>query len=200
MSDFSNSVHNHQNKIQSISGTLASVGIANSKHVTKLQKGVAGIVLTPVTWAYNNAVDGRTPGAVDVGLYGAGLAGGPVGIAAAIVGTFKSFIDDATVQQLKQAAMDEDSAHRPYLRACANYGFSGQTINAQRIAAAGGTAWLHKNGLWVYIVSPKKNEKGEIEELMVMDFKPKGAVEIYQPKQPLQKNLHGQLTWGVTRS
>ena len=185
MDNFAETVRDHQNKIQAVSGTVASAGF------TAIGKNAAGVVVTPATWALNYAVDGRTPNAADLGIFSAGFISAP---ASAVVGLLKATVDDSINQKLKQAKQDEDPIHQPYIRACYHYSYAPELINAQKIASAGGTAWLHKNGLWVYIVAspPKKGD----EELMVVDFKPKAAVKVYQPKQPLRRNHHGQLIWG----
>ena len=46
------------------------------------------------------------------------------------------------------------------------------------IAGKGGTAWLHPNGLWVYLIDASGK--------LVVDFEPKTAVKIYQAKLPLE--------------
>lgn len=77
-----------------------------------------------------------------------------------------------------------------YIKNCYHYGSAAAAINAQIIASEGGTAWLHPNGLWVYITDAYGR--------MVKDFKPSVYVVIYQPKEPLVRK-NGKFVWGSVR-
>jgi len=185
MSNAAKVIENHQNLMQSTSGTIASIGLE------KAGQKVAGVLVTPAVWALNYSTKGSTPDGIDIGLYATGFAGALASVAAIGTGILKAVIDDDIDEKLKQVMSYEDPKYRTFIKPCYRYGMSAPQINAMTIASKGGTAWLHQNGLWVYIT--------DINNKLVMDFKPKTAVQIYQPKQPLIRDNQGLLKWKTVR-
>lgn len=57
---------------------------------------------------------------------------------------------------------------------------------ARRIAAMGGVAWQHQNGLWVFSKLEKNNKV-----ILTCDTKPKNAIKILGPELLLQWNGYG---------
>lgn len=147
---------------------------------------VAGGLVEPALWAVSD--DG--PDAVDVGLWGMGLLGGPLAIAGAVTGLLRGVVDDQVQIGVDQAAACEPERYRKGIKSCHRYGSAGAFTNAMSIAAAGGTAWEHPNGTWVYIVDAKKR--------LVCDYQPAVAKRIFQPNLPLQP-VPGGFKWSTVR-
>jgi len=145
---------------------------------------VVGKVVTPAIWVWDYSKDGKLPDKTEVGLFGFGvLVEGAEGPALAVE-FLKAAIDDDIENKLKQVRQDEEPQYRKFIKACYNYGMSPPLINAQTIATRGGTAWRHKNGLWVYIE--------DIHGHPVANFKPHNAVAVFQPDMPLRTDGNGK--------
>lgn len=185
MDKAADAINKNKNLILSTSTTIASIGLE------KAGQKIGGILVTPAVWVVNYKVNGSTPDKVDLGIWGAGFAG-PFGLASSIVtGTVKSAVDDYVDVRLQEIRSGEPGPVRPYIFPCDDYGFMAPQINATKVAADGGTAWKHPNGLWVYVTTS--------DGLLVTDYKPAKATIIYQPVHPLQKNRNGKLRWDVIR-
>lgn len=185
MNEVTQTIENHQSLIQGTSGTIASIALE------KAGRKMAGALVTPAVWVLNYTAEDKTPDGLDIGLYTLGFAGAFASVAAIGTGLIKSVVDDDIDQKLREIQREEDPKYRKFIKACYRYGMHAPLINAMTIASKGGTAWQHKNGLWAYIT--------DINDNMVMDFKPKSAVEIYQPTQPLRRNDRGLFQWHSVR-
>jgi len=183
MTSVADKIDQNKNLINSISQPLAVMGL------DKMGQKVAGKLLTPAVWALNYGVNGATPDKVDVGLYGMGLMGGPAAPASIMVGVVKAAVDDDMDNRLSVARRDQKPEFRPYIKACYRFSSSPPQINAMKIANLGGTAWLHNNGLWVYITDARGRH--------VPNFKPKNAKKIYQPEWPLKTTSDGKFRFTV---
>ncbi|WP_226704504.1 hypothetical protein [Microbulbifer elongatus] len=178
MADTASTIQNHKNTIQTISGTIASIGLEQTG------KKVAGALVTPATWAVNYAAEGTKPGAVDVGIWATGFLSAP---AAIFTGLTKAVVDDDTQRKLEQVKTKEPAKYAQFIRPCSNYGFSSPEINAMTIATRGGTAWISNIGLWVYITDANEN--------LVADYQPENFLKIYRPKKPYQAGTNGGFHW-----
>ncbi len=182
MPDVPRAINDNRNVIQTISGSVASIGLEQTG------RRVAGVLVTPATWAANHAADGSSPGVVDVGIWLLGLISGPASIA---TGTIKAFVDDDINRRLAIVRSKEPSKYAKTIRACSDYGIASPAINAMTIANRGGTAWITNIGLWVYIT----DAKGQL----VADYEPKEFVTMYRPKSPYRQNASGGFDWEVVR-
>lgn len=171
----------NRNFIQTASATIATMGF------DKIGQKVAGVLVTPAVWLFNYSFLRVKPDATDVGIYATGfLSAG----ASTAVGLFKSHVDDDMSKKLAEIQRRENPRWACYIKNCYHYGSAPAAINAQLIASEGGTAWLHPNGLWVYITDSRGH--------MVKDFKPYVYVMLYQPKEPLVRK-NGKFVWGIAR-
>jgi hypothetical protein len=174
-------IEENRNLIQTASATVASMGL------DKVGQKVAGVMVTPAVWLFNYAFLKAKPDSVDLGIYATGfLSAG----ASTAVGLLKSHVDDSMNKKLVEVQRRESPKLAPYIKNCYHYSSAPASINAQAIASEGGTAWLHPNGLWVYITDAYGR--------MVKDFKPNVYVVIYQPKEPLVRK-NGKFVWGAVR-
>ena len=178
MGQTAKTIEDHKNIMQSVSGTIASMGL------TKIGRPIAGVIVTPAVWVLNYSTQGATPDKVDAGLFGFGFISAPASIT---VGLVKAVVDDDMGKKLREIQAGEDSAYSRFIKPCYSYASSAPQINATTIASRGGTAWKHQNGLWVYITDAKGR--------LVNDFKPRKAVVIYQPKIPMIKGINGRILW-----
>ena len=172
MANVVENIEKNQNLISSINQPLAVMGL------DKAGQKVAGKLLTPAVWAANYAVNGKTPGKVDIGLFGTGLLGGVAGPASIVTGVIKAVVDDNLEQKLNLVRSHEKPEYRKNIRAAYHFASAPAAINAMTIASLGGTAWQHTNGLWVYIT--------DNNGLLVPNFKPQKATKVYRPIWPLQ--------------
>ncbi|WP_288129718.1 hypothetical protein [Microbulbifer sp.] len=178
MTETASTIQSHKNTIQSLSGTIASIGLEQTG------KKVAGALVTPATWAVNFAAEGTKPGAVDVGIWATGFLSGP---AAIFTGLTKAAVDDDTQRKLEQVKFKEPSKYSQFIRPCSNYGFSSPQIIAMTIASRGGTAWISNIGLWVYITDANDN--------LVADYQPTDFLKMYHPQKPYQAGIDGGFNW-----
>ncbi len=116
--------------------------------------------------------------------------GGPITVASFLGGHLKSAIDKKNEEMLAEAKADEPKAVRHLLYAAVNYGFNGDGVNAMNIAANGGTAWEHRNGLWVYA-----SVNGDTRQIV---YHPCSWQTIYSPNLPLRP-LKGGFAWQILR-
>lgn len=156
--------------------------------LSKIGQKTAGKLLTPAVWVLDYGVNETTPDNVDVGLYALGLLGSIAAAASIVTSLGKSVVDDAVARDLKVVRNDEDPKYRKYIKSCYSFGVSGAFISAQVIAGRGGTAWQHRNGLWVYITDANGH--------LVLNFKPNVAVDMFAPNWPLKPTMHGGFRWG----
>lgn len=180
---------NNQNLGKQIASQVASITLERTGEAAgaRLAAELAGKVIgktaaalvDPAIWI----ASGNAPDGVDFALWSTGLFGGMVAYAAAGVGVIKAIVDDDIDVRLKQAAGCEPTRYRPFIKAAAKFGMSGETINALSIAAGGGTVWRHPNGLWVFITDAKGR--------LVCDYQPAVANEVLQPILPLRWNGNG---------
>ncbi|MCA9061589.1 MAG: hypothetical protein KDA96_00940 [Planctomycetaceae bacterium] len=172
------------------SNTVAFVGAVGVEEILKNSGKAAagkigGILVQPAVWV----VTGSTPDAADGFLYGVGVVSTIVGstiggVAAGVTGIVKGLVDDETDRQLEGVRLQEPQKYRQFIQATVRYSsFAGQTINAMTIASKGGTAWRHKNGLWVYVTDAKGR--------LICNYQPKSSIEIYQPILPLERSGDG---------
>jgi len=182
MGDVVGVVRDHKNVIQTTGGTIASIGLEQAG------KKVAGVLVTPATWAVNYAVEGSTPGAVDIGIWLSGLISAPASI---VTGFIKAAVDDDINRKLALVQAKEPHPMAQYIKACYNFGMASPAINAMTIANSGGTAWITSVGLWVYIT----DAKGQL----VGDYQPQEFVTMYRPKHPYRATSTGGFAWEVIR-
>lgn len=178
MGTVSTKIEENKNLISSISQPLAVIGL------DKIGQKVAGKLLTPAVWAANYAVNGNAPDKTDVGLFGVGLLGGAAAPASITTGLVKAAVDDDMDQRLKIIQSGEKPTYRKFIKPCFRFASGPPQINAMNIASLGGTAWQHKNGLWVYITDAKNHH--------VPNFKPNNTLRIYQPVWPLKPLGNGK--------
>jgi hypothetical protein len=147
---------------------------------------VAGMTVQPVTWLVDPESD---PDVMDVGIW---LTGSVAAAPSVVVGLVKAMVDDSTLELLKEVRKSEPKSVGSGIRPCTEYNeWVGPSINATKIPGAGGTAWLHTNGLWVYMVDPRDNTP--------VIYEPKVAREIRTPVLPLQAGQSGGYRWLVRR-
>lgn len=180
MANAAEAIQNHKNTIQTISGTVASIGLEQTG------KQVAGALITPATWALNYASDGSRPGTVDIGLWATGFVSAPASIATSVV---KAMVDDDTHRKLEIIRSKESNQYSKFILPCSTFGSSAPGIVAMTIASKGGTAWLSNAGLWVYITDANAR--------LVADYQPLDYLKIYRPKKPYQANENGAFNWEV---
>lgn len=180
MGDIAESIQGNKNLIQTVSGTIASIGLEQTG------KRVAGALVTPATWAMNYAAEGNKPGIVDVGIWGAGFISAPASIATGLV---KAVVDDDISQRLRRVREKEPSKYSRFINDCHSYASSSPQINAMTIASKGGTAWVSSVGLWVYITDARGK--------LVADYLPADYTTIYQPQKPYQGKSNGSFIWHV---
>lgn len=174
-------IEDNRNLIQTVSATVASMGLEKSG------KKVAGVLIMPAVWLFNYAFLKAKPDSADLGIYATGFVSAGASLT---VGLLKSHVDDDMSKKLAEVQRRELPKLAPYIKNCYHFSSAPAAINAQTIASQGGTAWLHPNGLWVYITDAYGR--------MVKDFKPKLYVVIYQPKEPLVRT-NGKFVWGIVR-
>lgn len=167
------------------SNTGAFLGAISVEEVLGGAAGkVGGAIVQPAIWV----ATGASPDAVDYGLYAVGLTGIFGAVAAGATGIVKGLVEDHTEQQMISIRAAEPAKYRPFLLPTTEYsGWSGMYINAMTIASKGGTAWMHKNGLWVYIVDAKGR--------LVPDYKPSSYKKLFQPALPLKQSADGGYAW-----
>lgn len=173
-------LRNHKNTIQTLSGTIASIGLEQSG------KKIAGSLITPATWALNYTAENSKPGAVDIGLWATGFVSTPAAITTSVI---KAIVDDDTQRKLFHVRNKEPVKYAKFIQPCSNYGSSAPEIVAMSIANKGGTAWIRNIGLWVYITDSRGN--------LVADYQPADFLKIYRPKKPYQAGLNGGFNWEV---
>lgn len=138
------------------------------------------------------AAFGPDSDAVDASLIGLGLLGGPVGLAATITSFVKAVVDDDTRRRVAEVKAAEDKTVVGGIKATTSYSMAaGAGINARTIASRGGTAWQHPNGVWVYLQ--------DINGLLVCDYEPRVAKNIFQPLLPLRPVGNGRFKWSPRR-
>lgn len=175
------------------SETLANLAKSAAKAGKPFKAGAltfGSLVVDPALWLYS----GDGPGAADVAiwLFGAAAtlsgkaAAAPAGIAANIA---KAAIDNANDKKLQEAMRSEPFEKAPYMDLCSNYPFwsNGAMIDAMTIANAGGVAWQHTNGYWVYM----KDASGRL----VCDYEPKVFTKVLCPVLPLEPDGKGGFKW-----
>ena len=119
MGDVVGVVRDHKNVIQTTGGTIASIGLEQAG------KKVAGVLVTPATWAVNYAVEGSTPGAVDIGIWLSGLISAPASI---VTGFIKAAVDDDINRKLALVQAKEPHPMAQYIKACYNFGMASPAI------------------------------------------------------------------------
>lgn len=155
----------------------ASFKLGKLKNAAKLTKFAASSIVQPLVWA----IQGNTGDAGDKFLYAAGLV--PLlTVPAGIVGIWKGRMDDDVLDKLAQVTKDEPPELAKFIFPAATYSWTAQgPILAQKIAADGGVAWQHPNGLWVFI---KFEREGKM--ILPVDYRPKKAKDVAGPQLPLQ--------------
>lgn len=166
---------------------LASMALATGGASTAIgvrtASGVAGAAVQPVVWIVDNRANGTAPDEVDVGLWVFGLFGAFAAGAAFVTGIVKAFVDDDTKRKLEEVRRSEPAGRGKFVHACVNRGGQRRQFNnAQKVAMAGGTAWMHSNGLWVFITDACGR--------LIVDYDPSRADEILRPTLPL-KDIRG---------
>lgn len=175
----------NENTVTNTGAFLGALSVEEvlGKSAGKTAGRVGGGLVQPAVWV----VTGTKPDAVDVGLWGVGLTGIFGAVAAGVTGIVKGIVDDHTAQLLVPIRNGEPAKYRPFILPTTEYsGMAGQFINAMTIASQGGTAWLHQNGLWVYLTDAKGR--------LVPDYKPNRCKKLFQPKLPL-KRVSGGFEW-----
>lgn len=180
MADITTKIEQHKNLIQSVNGSVASIGLE------KVGQKVAGTLVTPAVWVLNYSVQGSTPDLMDGVIYATSFISAPASIT---VGLIKSSVDDDIDNKLREVQKAEGK-YAAFIKPCYRYGVSAPQINAASIAKSGGTAWRHPNGLWVYILDGRGH--------FVTNFQPRVYVEMYQPSTPLTQHSGG-FKWRVIR-
>ena len=178
-----------RNSATNAGATVAALSVERA--LGGMRGGVAGLVVQPAVWA----LTGTTPDAGDAFIYGASAAGVFSSLLAApaiVVGVVKAAVDDATQTLVDQAKAGEDEGVRDGIYSVGDYSFaaSGGHIQAMTIASAGGVAWQHPNGVYLFI----KDKNG----LPVCDFRPRVFRQIYAPELPLRP-VGGGFAWRVLR-
>ena len=186
MADISKYIVDNSSVIQGANSSIASIGLA------KMGKSVAGNLVTPAVWALNYAVQGKVPDGTDIGIYLVAFTSSMAVPATIATGLLKSAVDDDIARKLRGVRQGiQNSEYRPYVIPCSYYAYSAPYFNAMTIASKGGTAWLHPNGLWVYLIDGSGK--------LVVDFEPKIAVKIFQANLPLEPARSGGFHWSTLR-
>ncbi len=147
---------------------------------------LASSVVQPLVWA----IQGNTGDVADKTLYVLGLFP-PLAASAAIVGIWKGIMDDDVMAKLEEVHDSEPARWKRAIFPAAEFSWNEMPdINAQLIAAAGGVAWQHPNGLWVYI---KLENNGKPVQLC--DYRPRAAKKILGPVLPLTPAGGGRFVW-----
>ena len=174
----------HANKTEEAASFLAAESV---EHVVGGTAGrVGGMAIQPVLWAVKG---GDGPDGLDVGLWVAGAVP-MLKYPALATSVIRAAVKDVTEQLLAEVRAAEPAHKRRHIKAAADYsGLVGAYINSMTIASKGGTAWLHKNGLWVYITDSKGR--------LVSDYQPSrvNTLRILQPILPLQAVSSGSFRW-----
>ena len=181
MSSAGQIVKDNRSLLQTTGGTIASIALE------KTGKKLAGSLVTPAIWVYDYATQDAVPDNADVGIFLTGLAGGAAAPAAIATSVLKSIVDDDTARKVERVREGEPSKYRPFIKPCAIYASTPPAINAQTIASKGGTAWLHPNGVWVYITDARG--------YLVNDYNPAIAIKVYQPVHPISQTNNGLYRW-----
>ena len=176
-------VENNRNLIMGLNQTVASMGLEKVGH------GAAGAIVTPATWVVDHKVNGNTPGFIDAALWAVGVAG--AGAASTSVGLWKAIVDDATHQQYVEALSGEPVEYARHFLVCEKTSFNPPSIAAQLFAGKGGTAWQHKNGVWICARDASGKPIG--------DYRPKNFVVLYQPAKPLTRGSNGRFKFIIDR-
>ncbi|CAA0123421.1 Uncharacterised protein [BD1-7 clade bacterium] len=163
----SNVVERNFNSIQTVSGTVAAIGLE------KTGNAVAGNMVTPAVWALNYAAKGSTPNEVDLSIYGLGFLNGPAGIAMSL---FKAYMDDDIAKKVDEIKQKQSVEYRNYIFAVQAYRNLPPFIAALKVAENGGTAWQGHNDQWVFIT--------DSNGALVADYEPVGAVKVIKPIYP----------------
>lgn len=151
----------------------------------KLVGRVVGGVIKPVEWMVDPEAD---PDVADVSLWLGGMVSAP---AAFVTGLVKAICDDQTLQKLKEVHAGEPAPIAPRIRPAQDFSsVSAMDIAAMSIAASGGVAWRHPNGLWVYVAD--KDGKPLVYEPAVWTV-------IYTPRIPLQGSDKDGYRWSIRR-
>ena len=167
----------HRNILQTGIGHLAAIGLK------RMNRGPLGILVSPVTWAYNFNVQGSVPTSVDAAFWAIALPGGILASAALAASYVKALVDDDVERKLEEVRRGERPSRRPGILALAGWGPPSSL--AGHFARKGGTAWQHSNGLWVSIVDAR--------EKMIVDYTPAHPISIRRPVWPLQRAPGGLL-------
>jgi hypothetical protein len=147
------------------------------------------ILVEPAVWM----ATGKIPGVVDALLWGIGSAATAAGqkvISGASFSTSiaKAVIENQSNKKLQEAMRSEPDLNKArYMDLCSNFHsglYSAQT-NALMVAQAGGVAWQHSNGFWVYI----KDAKGAL----VCNYLPNNFSKLYCPYLPLTPDAKGRM-------
>lgn len=109
MGDAAATIQGNKNVIQTTGGTIASIGLEQSG------KKIAGVLVTPATWALNYAADGSKPNAVDIGIWASGFLSAP---AAIVSGFLKAAVDDDINRKLALVQAKEPSKSARFIKAC----------------------------------------------------------------------------------
>ncbi len=143
---------------------------------------ITSAFVSPAVWL----ITGEAPDAVDVGLWGLGIAGGIVGMAGMATSALKAYVDDDIHKRVMAIRHVEGAPYSKYIKSTLKYSMlAGDGINATSIAAAGGTAW-ETRGLWVYVTDATGK--------LVCDYEPKIANTVYGPLLPLRP-VSGGFSW-----
>jgi hypothetical protein len=166
---------NYATTITNTGVTVASVTLGLKRFGTK--GSVGGALVQPLVWLHQ----GNAGDLGDKMLYGLGLF--PLlTVPAGIVSIWKGILDDRVLDQLEEVCRDEPSHLRKAIFPSATYTFDGKPYTgALKVAADGGVAWQHPNGLWVFLKLEKDGK-----DVLVCDYRPKNAVRIIGPELPLR--------------
>ena len=142
--------------------------------ITLEKLGVTSAFVSPAIWV----ISGEAPDAVDIGLWGMGLAGGIAGAAGMATSVLKSYVDDDIHKRVLAIRHVEGPPYAKFINSTVKYSsWAGDGINAMSVAAAGGTAW-ETRGIWVYVTDARGK--------LVCDYEPKVANTVYGPLLPLR--------------
>lgn len=155
----------------------SSFGLGKLNQLGKLGKFAAGAIVQPLVWA----VQGNTGDAGDKFLYAMGLV--PLlTVPAGLVGIWKGLMDDDVLDKLAQITKGEPPELAKFIFPAATYSWKAYgPLLAKKIAADGGVAWQHPNGLWVFL---KFERHGKT--ILSCDYRPKIAKTIVGPELPLR--------------
>ncbi len=167
------------------SGVLvASDKLGKLKSLGKLKGSIAGALVQPLVWA----IQGNTGDAGDKFLYAFGLIPA-VTVAAGAVGIWKGILDDDVLDKLAEVKASEPPELSNFIFPTATYNWETKSY-PEKIAAKGGVAWQHPNGLWVFL---RFERFGKI--ILCPDYLPKNAKQIIGPELPLKWTKWGGFTW-----